>query len=117
MTDRTLARVQFRFVLGEIRSYETSKTFFVYKEKWSKFMKYVLDRRNYVNEVSLSEVRKLIPKDISVIDIINNYSDNLDPHGLEMLVSAQPLFNLSPKDLKVFILVALGLKPSIVRNA
>lgn len=106
---RTLCRIQFRFVLGDVDSPSTSRLFYVYKDKWSRLMSYVLSKKDNRIYDDLPELRKVLPNDVSVIDILK-FSDFLDQEGLRLLVEAQALFNLAPRDLKSYILAVFGLR-------
>ena len=109
-SNQSLYRVQFRFILDNQKSPLASKLFYVYKEKWSTLMKYVLSNRTFELYSDLHHLRKLITKETKVLDIVDNYSDFLNKEGLSLLIEAQPLFNISPIDLKAFILEVIGLR-------
>lgn len=114
-----LYRIQFRFILDNPKSPMTSKLFHVYVKKWSILMKYILSNRTFELYSDLHILRKLLHKDIKVTDIIEKYSAYLNKEGLNFLIEAQPLFNISPIDLKAFVLAVIGLrsyhiKPSLL---
>ena len=108
--DQLLYRVQFRFILDNTKSSVASKLFYVYVKKWSALMKYVLSNRTFEMYEDLSLLRKVISKDIKVVDVIEKYNNHLSEKGSNLLIEAQPLFNLAPVDLKAFILSVMGLK-------
>lgn len=105
-----LYRIQFRFILDNPRSPVTSKLFHVYVKKWSSLMKYILTNRTYEMYEDLHILRKVLDRNIKVVDIIDKYGQYLNKEGLNYLIEAQPLFNISPLDLKAFVLAVIGLK-------
>lgn len=109
LSNKTLVKVQFRFVLGEQNSTNISKLFFVYVQPWSQLMKHVLSWKSDDIYADLPEMRKVIKKDFRVMDVLP-YAQYFNPDELKMLIAAQPLFNIAPVDLKAYILAILGLK-------
>lgn len=105
-----LYKIQFRFSLGKNTDPDLSKLLYVYRAKWSTLMKVVLKNRSFHVYDFLPELRKLITNDTKVVDLLN-YSQVFDVDEFRLLLDAQPLFNISPVDLKVFILACMGLRP------
>lgn len=105
-----LCRVRFRFIIGNTKSSRMSKLFFVYCNKWSALMVKVQANKDITVYEYLPALRKLITKDTKVSDIIQ-YVEHFNSEELNMLMNAQPLFNIAPLDLKCYILAVLGLRP------
>jgi hypothetical protein len=77
--------------------------------KWSTLMKRVLSYRLDNVYDDLPELRELITKDTKVVDVLK-YSDFISTEDLNLLLNAQPLFNIAPVDLKAYILAVFGLR-------
>jgi len=108
--DKALVRVQFRFILGDVKSPSTSRLFTNYSDKWSSLMNYVLALKDGRLYDDLPELRKLIKEDTTVADLIDCCDPIFKKVAMDKLVKAAPLFNIAPVDLKSFILATLGLK-------
>lgn len=101
--------IKFRFVINYKGSKRSESFYQYYMPRWSIFLKKCMQIRlpKYL-VLDLPRLRKVVPKNLTVEEV----SDLLISKNAmlaRLLIDSAPLFNSSPKDLKVHILASFNI--------
>ena len=97
--------VIFRF---QFNSEEAPRLLRVYEDKWRALTRYVFSKQRTRNTYKrLDLVRNSTPRDFKTSDVIGEVS-KVDASGARLLLDCSVLFDVSPYDLRCFILAVLG---------
>lgn len=104
-------KVKFRFTVKNSKTYKVASLMRVYGVKFSVLMRKVMNTKlSQMDYDDLPKLRQHISADTKVSDIALVITDSLPVETQRLVLDVTPVFDICPRDLKVFILLCLGIR-------